>query len=170
MALIIRPERPADREAIAELNRAAFGGAEEAELVDRLRDGPKPIISIVATDGADVVGHIMFSPLAVEIDGRRPIVLALAPMAVAPDRQRSGIGSRLVRAGLHAAREAGAEAVFVLGHRAFYPRFGFSAVLAARFKAAYSGPSFMALELVPGALAGSGGTVTYPAAFGPAGG
>jgi len=168
MALIIRPERPADRDAIAELNRAAFGGPDEAELVDRLRDGPKPVISIVATDGAQLVGHIMFSPLAVEIDGRRPSALALAPLAVAPDRQRSGIGSRLVAAGLHAAREAGAEAVFVLGHRAFYPRFGFSAALAARFEAAFSGASFMALELVPRALEGSGGTATYSVAFGPA--
>ena len=86
-------------------------------------------------------------------------------MAVAPGRQRSGIGSALVRAGLDQARRQHWQAVIVLGHPHFYPRFGFSAAVAAHFEAPFRGEAFMALELAPGALAGRG-RVTYPVAFG----
>ena len=70
----------------------------------------------------------------------------------------------LIHAGLHQCRELGIDAVVVLGHPAYYPRFGFSATLAQRLAAPYAGPAFMALELVPNCLAG-GGSVHYPAAF-----
>jgi putative acetyltransferase len=70
-----------------------------------------------------------------------------------------------VRAGLDAVRDAGYAAVVVLGHPEFYPRFGFSADLAAKLASPFAGPAFMALELVPGALDGTRGTVTYPPAF-----
>jgi putative acetyltransferase len=92
--------------------------------------------------------------------------LALAPMAVQPHRQRHGIGSALVRAGLQRARERGWQAVIVLGHHDYYPRFGFSAALAQPLEAPFSGASFMALELDPGALQGSAGRVVYPPPFG----
>ena len=82
------------------------------------------------------------------------------------DHQRRGIGSALVRAGLDAVREAGYRAVIVLGHPEYYPRFGFSPELAEKLASAFSGNAFMALELVPGALRGTRGKVTYPAAFG----
>ena len=74
--------------------------------------------------------------------------------------------SALVRAGLDAVREAGYQAVIVLGHPEYYPRFGFSPDLAEKLASAFSGNAFMALELVPGALRGTHGKVTYPAAFG----
>ena len=94
-------------------------------------------------------------------------ILGLAPTAVRPDRQRQGIGSQLVRAGLDAARKTGAAAVVVVGHARFYPRFGF--VPASRFglTCEYDVPDevFMALELVPGFLAGPGGLVQYHPAF-----
>jgi putative acetyltransferase len=54
----------------------------------------------------------------------------------------------------------------VLGHKGYYPRFGFSAALARPLEAPFSGDVFMALELAPGALHGAQGRVTYPAAFG----
>ena len=71
----------------------------------------------------------------------------------------------LVREGLRACREAGHRIVVVLGHPEFYPRFGFSARLAERLKSPYSGPAFMAIELVPGALEGVEGEVRYPPPF-----
>lgn len=92
--------------------------------------------------------------------------LALAPVAVLPERQRQGIGSRLIREGLRACAEAGHRITVVLGHADYYPRFGFSAPLAEPLQAPFSGPSFMALELVPGALADVTGEVRYPPPFG----
>ena len=87
-------------------------------------------------------------------------------MAVLPGRQRQGVGSRLVREGLRACAAAGHRIVVVLGHPDFYARFGFAARLAERLKAPFSGPVFMALEVVPGALADVTGEVRYPPPFG----
>jgi putative acetyltransferase len=92
--------------------------------------------------------------------------VSLVPLAVRPDRQGRGIGSRLVAAGLALLRERGWAAVVVLGHARYYPRFGFSAELARKLASPFPGEAFMALELVPGALAGGAGSVGYPAAFG----
>jgi putative acetyltransferase len=79
--------------------------------------------------------------------------------------QRRGIGSLLVREGLGTCRDAGHRIVVVLGHPEFYPRFGFSAKMAEPLKSPYSGPEFMAVELVPGALEGVEGEVRYPPPF-----
>jgi len=164
--MLIRDEVPADFDAIAELNHAAFGGDYEADLIARLRADRLVIASLVAQVRAKIVGHILFSMLPTEMDGRTIRAAALAPMAVQPELQNQGIGSKLVEEGLKAARARRIEAVVVLGHPAYYPRFGFSADLARRLAAPFSGEAFMALELVPGALDGSMGSVSYPAAFG----
>jgi GNAT superfamily N-acetyltransferase len=100
----IRPERPDDIAAIQAVNRQAFGQADEAVLVDALRDGGFAVASLVAEDAGRIVGHILFSRLPVAAGGRIVEGAALAPMAVMPDRQREGIGSALVRAGLVACR------------------------------------------------------------------
>jgi putative acetyltransferase len=161
----IRPECAGDAPVVAALNREAFGGDEEVLLIERLRADRLIAVSLVAVEDASLVGHILFSDLAVEVDGRPVRAVSLAPMCVRTDRQRQGIGSVLVRAGLDAVRDAGYAAVIVLGHPEFYPRFGFSAALAARLAAPFAGPAFMAVELVPGALDGTRGAVTYPPAF-----
>jgi putative acetyltransferase len=124
------------------------------------------LVERVALDAGEIVGHILFSRLGVEIEGRVVRAAALAPMAVSPDRQRQGIGSRLVQDGLAELRSIGCEAVIVLGHPGYYPRFGFSAALAEKLAAPFRGEAFMALELMPGALDGHAGSVTYPDAFG----
>ena len=163
---MIRDERPADWEAIDRVNRAAFGGEEEARIVRRLREDGLAAVSLVAEDTGAVVGHLMLSWLPTRVDGRDIRALALAPMAVLPGHQRRGIGSRLVTAGIAAARRIGAEAIIVVGHPEYYPRFGFSAAAAAHLSAPFSGAAFMALETLPGALVGTAGSVDYPAAFG----
>lgn len=159
-------EAPAHAAAVAALNRAAFGGDDEAALVERLHHDGLVVVSLVAVEGGDVVGHILFSDLAVEMDGRPVAAVALAPLAVRPDRQRRGIGGQLIREGLRRIRDKGRTAVIVLGHPDYYRRFGFSGTLASRLRAPFAGPAFMALDLVPGALAGRTGSVRYPAAFG----
>ena len=163
----IRREQAVDLDAIDAVVGAAFGGTYEVALVRGLRAAGLVTASLVAEDdGHSIVGHVLFSELGVEIEGRPVPAAALAPVAVRPDRQRQGIGTRLVHEGLAAARDAGAEAVVVLGHAAYYPRFGFSAALARHLEAPFHGDAFMALELVSGALAGTRGSVTYPPPFG----
>src|SRR5262245_33447501 len=162
----VRPEAPGDGNAVREVNRQAFGSEDEARLVDALRDGGYARLSLVAEEGGQVVGHILFSDLPIATPAGTLHALALAPMAVLPARQRQGIGSRLVREGLRACAEAGHRVVVVVGHADYYPRFGFSAQLAERLKAPFSGPVFMALELVPGALENVTGEVRYPPPFG----
>jgi putative acetyltransferase len=161
----LREERAGDEDAIRAVIREAFGGEAEGRLVDRLRADGLVVASLVAIVGGRVVGHVLFS--ALPVDGEHGVVTAaaLAPLAVAPEWQRRGIGTALVRRGLELCRERGSAAVVVLGHPGYYPRFGFSAELARQLRAPYSGEAFMALELIPGALGAGTGTVRYPAAF-----
>lgn len=167
--LTLRPERPADREAVFEVNRLAFGGADEARLVEALRLSPAfiPELSLVAVEDERVVGHILFSRVTVRGDGAAFDALALAPMAVLPARQRSGIGSALVRRGLADARGLGHGIVVVVGHPGYYPRFGFvpGEPLGIRPPFVVSPGAFMVLELRPGALSGVRGEVAYPPEF-----
>jgi putative acetyltransferase len=160
-------ETHAHAPSIADLHRAAFGGEFEAELVARLHRDGLVAVSLVALDDNAIVGHILFSALAVEVDGRTVRAVSLAPLAVRPDRQRTGIGARLVEAGLARLRDAGWNAVIVLGYPAYYAHFGFSASLARKLSSPYVGDAFMALALTKGALDGKAGSVRYPAAFDP---
>jgi putative acetyltransferase len=163
----IRFETTTDIRVVHALNRAAFATRAEADLVDALRASAQPIVSLVADDAGTIVGHILFSP--VTLTGHQNLrIMGLAPMAVDPARQRQGIGSALVRDGLDCCRQIGSAAVVVLGHAAFYPRFGF--VPASRFGIAceYQVPDevFMAMELEPGILVDRRGVIRYHAAFG----
>lgn len=161
----VRGEQPGDIAAIREVHTEAFGQTAEAQLVDRLRDDGDAIASLVIERGGNIVGHVLFSQLRIVAPDRGIKAAALAPVGVRPPFQRQGLGSKLIHAGLQRCRELGIEAVVVLGHPAYYPRFGFSAALARGLAGPYSGPAFMALELVPKCLA-DGGTVHYAAAFG----
>lgn len=161
----IRPERAEDHSAIREVNRLAFGREDEGRLVEALRAGGYARVSAVAEDEGRIVGHILFSELAILARRGEIRALTLAPMAVIPDRQRQGVGSMLVREGLRACAERGYGVVIVLGHPGYYPRFGFSARLAERLTAPFSGAAFMALELSPGALEDVEGEVAYPPPF-----
>jgi putative acetyltransferase len=123
--LLIRGERSEDIAAIHEVHALAFGRAAEAELVDTLRARGKATLSLVAVEDDRLVGHILFSPVTIEAGDRRLPALGLAPMAVLPERQKRGIGTQLVKIGLLECRNAGYDCVVVLGHPAYYPRFGF---------------------------------------------
>jgi len=167
MDLDIRPESDQDRQAVWNVNRAAFEAEEEANLVDALRDGGYVEVSLVAEVDNEIVGHILFSRLPVITKVGTVQTVSLAPMAVLPSHQRRGIGSRLVEVGLEACRKHGHKIVVVLGHPEFYPRFGFSAKLARPLESPFGGEeAWMARELVSGALDGVDGRVEYPPPFG----
>ncbi|MDP1797197.1 MAG: N-acetyltransferase [Planctomycetaceae bacterium] len=164
--LQIRTETTEDRAAVYKLNVMAFGGPAEANLVEALRDGGFVRLSLVAEVQGEIVGHLLFSRLPIITAGGVVEALSLAPLAVHPEWQRRGIGSRLMERGLLLCREAGHRIVLVLGHPEYYPRFGFSASLAAPLTSPFGGgDAWMALELVPGALSGVVGNVEYSPPF-----
>jgi putative acetyltransferase len=168
--VVVRAEAPGDRAAVFHLNAEAFGGEDEARLVDALRRSPAfiPELSLVAVRDDEVAGHILFSRVVIRSDRTAAHALALAPMAVAPPWQRTGIGSALVRHGLAAAARLGHAAVVVVGHPGYYPRFGFKDAAGSGIRVPFpvSPGAFMLLELVPGALDGVEGEVEYPPEFG----
>ena len=162
----IRNEKVTDETAVCLVNTSAFESSAEANLVDALRKQARPIVSLVAELEDSVVGHIMFSP--VTLSGHPELqVFGLAPMAVTPEHQRTGIGSALVRAGLEQCKQLGFVAVVVLGYPEFYPRFGFSPSSRFGINSEYDVPenTFMVMEIRPGALTGVNGTVKYHNAF-----
>ena len=164
--MLIRVEEARDRSAVHAVNASAFPTSAEADLVDALRQEASPTVSLVAEGHESVVGHILFSP--VSLSGHPGLeIMGLGPMAVAPERQREGFGSALVRDGLERCRRLGFGAVVVLGHPEFYPRFGFSPSGHFGVDCEYDVPVevFMAMELQPGYLAGASGTVQYHVAF-----
>jgi putative acetyltransferase len=162
----VRVEQPADIAAIRAVNLAAFPTSAEADLVDHLRREAEPFISLVAASRDGIVGHVAFSPVTL-LSHPAVRVMGLAPMAVLPRSQQTGIGSALVRAGLTECARHGAAALVVLGHAGYYPRFGFVPASQFGLRSEYDVPDevFMALELQAGALAGKGGTVRYHPAF-----
>lgn len=175
----IRAEQPGDAPAILAVNDEAFGGPAEGDLVEALRDGGHALVSLVAVDEerGELVGHILFSRLPITTEAGTLQGAALAPMAVRTSRQRSGVGSLLVRSGLEACRRLGVDVVVVLGHPAYYPRFGFSAAAARGLASPWSTPygehdappagseAFMMLDLREGAHGLVVGTAHYAPPF-----
>jgi putative acetyltransferase len=164
--VIIRAETAADHSMIRQVNEAAFGGAEEADLIEALRTEGVVLVSVVAESDRGVVGHILFSRMSIETPTGMVAAVALAPVAVLPPYQRQGIGGKLIRYGLDAMHGLGERIVIVVGHPGYYPRFGFSTERARFLENPFPPDVFMALELTPGALDGIHGRVRYPRAFG----
>ena len=167
--MTIRIESKSDHRAIWKINKEAFGQEEEANLVDALRNDPAfiPELSLVAEIDGKVVGHILFSRISI-VDGKTEHPsLALAPMSVLPDFQKQGIGSALIRTGLDTSRQMGFSSVVVLGHKDYYPRFGFEPASRWGIRAPFDVPGdvFMAIELSENSLNGVSGTVQYAAPF-----
>ncbi len=168
--LEIRVETPADHRAVAAVVAAAFGSPTEAELVEAIRASPEflPELSLVADVGGHVAGHVMISYATIR-DGKVSHRIAmLAPLAVAPQFQRRGIGSALVREVTRRADESGEPLVALEGSPIFYGRLGFE----------YSVPYGIHLKLPSWAPAEAAqvlrlsnytpsirGLVIYPAAF-----
>ncbi|MEU6022741.1 GNAT family N-acetyltransferase [Micromonospora sp. NPDC048871] len=131
--LRLRPEDTADTGAVRRVLAAAFARPDvaippEVRLVDELRgsDAWLPELAMVAEYGGEIVGYALFTRVTVSAPGQVAPALALGPVAVAPHRQRIGLGGAVVQAGLEAATELGERLVVVLGDPGYYRRFGFS--------------------------------------------
>ena len=151
-------EHPGHEASVRRVTANAFGRDAEARLVDDLRLSRDLAISLVAEEEGKICGHVALSSLKAP-----PHALALAPVSVSRARQRQGIGSALIRRAIQCARDSGYEIIFVLGDPAYYKRFGFETKEAAPFRAPFSGPYFMALNLVGLPMAPA--NVIYPHAF-----
>ena len=165
--MIIRAERPEDVQEIRHINIEAFDTESEANLVELLRNSGIPLISLIAEESGGLIGHILFGLVTLEDDNSSISIAGLAPMAVLPDWQNKGIGSKLVEKGLRQCKHSGYAAVVVLGHPDYYPRFGFVPSVNYGIKTEYDVPAevFMIKELQNGALDGWSGTVRYHQAF-----
>jgi len=157
---MIQPETQTDIPSVRAVHSAAFPGTAEADLVDALRANYHLVVSVVASDESQLVGHVAFSPVTIE--GVELVGVGLAPVAVLPSHQGRGFGGQLIRAGLDACRELGIDYVVVLGHPTYYPRFGFTPASAFSLENEYgAGDEFMVIELTPKCLAGHSGLVQY---------
>jgi putative acetyltransferase len=155
----IRDECPRDWEAVYRVVSSAFGQLAEANLVEELRDAGDSVISLVAEEDDQIVGHVLLSRMSAPFPA-----LALAPISVIPTRQRCGIGSALIQSAVTRARNEGWAAIFVLGDPNYYERFEFDSKAAAAFASPYAGLHFMVLKLSP-SLAATTGQVRHASAF-----
>ncbi len=141
----LRAEQEADRASVRRVVEAAFGQPDEADIVDRLRADGDLFMSHLADRKGEIIAHIAFSPTQVLADDGKPRevrggLLALAPMAVAPEYQRQMIGQGLLRSALMRLERAGVGAVVVLGHPAYYPSFGFTPASAFGLQCPFDAP------------------------------
>lgn len=181
MSVAIRTETPNDLAAIRALTISAFSNSDvghngEVDLVDSLRETCDQRLSLVACDtskddGSKVVGHILFTPVSIRADEQEVHGMGLAPMSVAPDHQRSGIGSALVTEGLAQLDAADCPFVVVIGHPDFYTRFGFRAAAELKLSHGFDGIpqyfSFIRLQQATAPLQLTGGLIHYHPEFGP---
>lgn len=159
----IREERADDVAAIREVNKRAFGQDQEGNIVDALRSNGAALLSLVATLDGQVVGHILYSPITVgEVTGA-----ALGPMAVHPEHQRQGIGSKLIEAGTRKLTDDGYPFIIVLGHTKYYPRFGFLPASTHGIRCEWDVPddAFMLLVLHQAKMQGVSGLAKYRPEF-----
>lgn len=169
--MIIRIETTEDCRSVYNVHVAAFGGQPyEAELVERIRKTPQFVqeLSLVMEVEGELIAHMLLSEAEVSNGSDRHNVLALAPLAVRPEWQRKGVGEKMITNGLSIAKELGYSLVFVLGHPAYYPKFGFvparkHGIELNQFDA--PDEAFMVYELIPGVLAQVNGELLYPEAF-----
>jgi len=143
--LEIRKSTEADRGDIEKIHTKAFGekkGPEIAELVNGLFDDKTamPLLSLVAVENDQLIGHILYTKSVLTGNDKPISIRLLAPLAVLPDAQSKGVGSKLIKEGISQLRDAGVELVFVLGHPEYYPRCGFTTAGVLGFEAPYPIP------------------------------
>jgi len=172
--VVIRKEIPKDYLAVFQVITKAFESMEMSDhreqfLVDRLRKSASfiPDLSLVAVVDEKIVGHILLTKLIIRNQGVEFPSLALAPVSVLPNHQGLGIGSKLIRHAHNKARELGYTSVVLIGHEAYYPKFGYRPSAEFGIKSPYDIPpqNNMVLELVEKGLAGVTGIVEYPKEF-----
>jgi len=162
MPLEIRKERHDDIEEISQVVGAAFGSEVEASLVSLIRLREQSLLSLVAIQDEQIVGHVLVSPITIT-PSQEGKFGGLAPLSVDPRCQGKGIGSALMLAAIDECKGQGLNALFLLGSPNYYPRFGFTpSHLDNEYGAS---DAFMHLELRPDSIQSVRGLVKYVSAF-----
>ena len=156
-----------DINTIFTIHKLAFPDEQSVAVLtdDLLKDDTaEPRISLLAYDADKPVGHILFTKASIENGDDNTLMHILAPLAVLPEYQNKGIGGKLVERGIRISRESGFNAVIVVGHPKYYPRFGFKPASNWGIKLPFEVPdeAFLAFELKENALKNCNGTVEYP--------
>jgi len=140
MNCTIREATDRDLSEVLRVEEKAFGYPKEAELVNDLLNDPtaEPRLSLLAMDGDEAIGHILFTSVSITDSGLKASILA--PLAVVPKAQSKGIGGKLIQEGLRRLKQDGVSIVFVLGHITYYPKYGFRPVYPFQINAPYPIP------------------------------
>ncbi|MGQ4006452.1 N-acetyltransferase [Francisellaceae bacterium CB300] len=167
MSINIRYEKLEDQELIYSLIDECFESDDEEKLVRLLHTDNQSLVSLVAEVEGKIVGQIILSKMTAENDSNLSIY-GLAPMCVAPDYQKSGIGTRLIEKAIVEAKKNKIDAIFVLGHPKYYPKFGFKMTSLYQIKCEYDVPAevFMALDISGKLVSLKNQTVYYAEEFG----
>jgi predicted N-acetyltransferase YhbS len=168
MEIKIRQEVNKDYKRVYEITKLAFGQEKESKLIEKVRKGPNfvPELSLVAEKDNEIVGHILFSKMKIVGESEYE-TLMLAPLAVIPELQKQGIGGKLIKKGIEKAIELGFDSIIVVGHKDYYPKFGFQKASKWGIKCPFEVPdgAFMAIELTENALENKAGVVQFPEEF-----
>lgn len=172
--MIIREELSNDYKEVEKVIEESFKTAEftdnqEHNLVRRLRQSDEFIkeLSLVAEKNNKVVGHILLTKALIKDKYKSTETLALAPLSVLTEYQKTGVGKALMNRAIELSKELGYKSIVVLGHENYYPKFGFEKASIYGIKAPFEVPdeAYMILELIPNALMGVTGIVEYSKAF-----
>ncbi len=164
--MIIKKAMDSDLKDVLGIETEAFGHNKESNLVNSLLndDSAKPLLSLLAIDANEAVGHILFTKVRITGNENRLSAMILAPLAILPEAQGKSVGGKLIKEGLKQLFESKVDLVFVLGHPGYYPRFGFKPAGAQGFEAPYPIPpkdasAWMVQELRPGIIENNSGKV-----------
>ena len=126
--MIIRETTGVDLSDILFVERKAFKSNKEADLTKEMLADPSanPLLSLIAMDGNQAVGHILFTKAHISNNPNKVSISFLAPLAIIPNYQKQGIGGKLIMKGLEILSKSGVDLVFVLGHPKYYPKYGFT--------------------------------------------
>ncbi len=174
MKIKIRQEAKKDRSAVFDLIEKAFRNEKysdhkEQYLVTKLRGSSAfiPELSLVAEDEKQILGHILLTKIKIINKDQEFDSLALAPVSVLPDFQNKSIGRKLIEEAHLKARQLGYTSIIVVGHKNYYPKFGYKLLDQFRISLPFEAPKENALgiELVKNGLDGVNGIVRYPSVF-----
>jgi len=177
MNVKIRKEEPCDMPFVFDLIQLAFENEQHSDhqeqiLVDSLRRSPEfiPELSIIAESEGKIVGYLLLTKIQIVNHENQQIQnsLALAPVAVLPQFQGKGVGSKLILYSHQIAKELGFRSIILLGHADYYPKFGYVPASVYAIKLPFDAPdeNCLAKELFENSLKGIHGIVRYPKEFG----